>query len=243
MKFFPAVDNHDVSRFLNLTGAKLTSYKNALAVVLLTRGIPIIYYGTEQAFSGGSVGIPQVYEGYTGQREVMWPHYDTGAPLYAYISRIITARKIFGIAGKSLDQQERWADSSLYAFSRGKTLIAVTNTMNASAFLPSLSNPFPAKSRACDFMSERTPQSNRCVESTSNGEFNLNLTNGNFAFFVPAQVLNVQLNLSSPAYGASLLLCLSFSFMSIMPFEPQMPPPSMRLCLLLLQVASAVEMV
>jgi alpha-amylase len=195
-----------------MTGAKVTSYKNALAVVLLTRGIPIIYYGTEQAFSGGSVGILPAYEGYTGQREVMWPHYDTNAPLYTYISRIVTARKLFGIAGLALDQQERWTDTALYVFSRGKTLIAVTNALSANAILPSLSNPFAANSRACDFMSDRMPNFNPCVESGSDGSFNVSLTNGNFALYVPAQVLNVQLSLSSPVYGTFSFAMFFFQF-------------------------------
>jgi alpha-amylase len=205
------VDNHDVSRFLNMSGATLTSYKNALAIVLLTRGIPIIYYGSEQAFSGGMNGLPSIYEGYTGQREVMWPHYDTSATLYTYISRVVSARKLFEIAGTALDQKERWSGDTLYAFSRGGTLIAVTNALSSQAILSSSSNPFPANSRACDFMSDRTLNPDPCITSKPDGSFNLTLTNGNFAFYVPARVLNAQLSLSSPFYGLFFSL-LSFIF-------------------------------
>ena len=200
-----------------MTGAKMTSYKNALAIVLLTRGIPIIYYGSEQAFSGGSVGIAADYEGYTGQREVMWPLYDTNAPLYSFLSRVIAARKLFGLAGRSLQQTEVWKDTSIYAFTRGPTLVAVTNTVASSqAILPPSSNPFPANSRACDFMSDRTTSTSNCVQSKTDGSFNLALTNGNFAFFVPARALNVQLNLSSAIYGSFpfihlLSMCVDFS--------------------------------
>jgi alpha-amylase len=207
-----------------MTGAQIFSYKNALAVVLLTRGIPIIYYGTEQAFSGGDVGIRPEYRGYTGQREVMWPHYDTSAPLYSYISRLVSARKIFGIAGLALDQKERWSDTMLYAFSRGATLVAVTNVLSASAVLPLSSNPFPANTRACNFMADRVLNPYPCVDSKSDGSFNLTLTNGNFALYVPARVLNVQLNLSSPVYGAPLFHFFLLVFVLVMLFENQMLP-------------------
>jgi alpha-amylase len=224
------IDNHDNSRFLNMSGATVTLYKNALAVVLLSRGIPIIYYGSEQGFSGGV--IPNgVFAGYTGQREIMWPHYDTGAPLYAVITRLVAARKLFGIAGPALDQKECWKSTSLYAFSRGGTLIAVTNTMDAQATLSSSSNPFPANSRACDFMSDRTQNPNPCVQSESNGNFKLMLTNGNFALYVPARALNTQLSLSSAVYGAPRFCCRLFHLSSTKTschscsFAFQMPRP------------------
>lgn len=211
-----------------MTGARMTSYKNALAIVLLTRGIPIIYYGTEQAFSGGSVGIASVYDGYTGQREIMWPHYDTSSPLYIYLSRLIAARKLFGLAGRTLDQKEVWKDASLYAFTRGSTLIAVTNTISSSqATLPSSSNPFPANCRVCDFMTDRTQNFNHCIQSNSDGSFDLKLTNGNFAFFVPARVLNVQLNLSSINYGALQAHFFSFIIWCSLSLC-QMPQPSLQ---------------
>jgi len=197
------IDNHDNSRFLNISGATVTLYKNALAVVLLSRGIPIIYYGTEQGFSGGDNGILSAFSGYCGQREVMWPHYDTSAPLYAFITRVVAARKLFGIAGPALDQRECWADTNVYAFARGGTLIAVTNTMSAQLNLPSSSNPFPANSRACDFMSDRAQNPNPCVESQPNGGFDLTLTGGKFALYVPARALNAQLSLSSATPGAA----------------------------------------
>ena len=41
------VDNHDNNRFLNLYNGAQTRYKSALAFVLMERGIPIVYYGSE----------------------------------------------------------------------------------------------------------------------------------------------------------------------------------------------------
>ncbi|MDR0505338.1 MAG: glycoside hydrolase family 13 protein [Dysgonamonadaceae bacterium] len=41
------LDNHDTSRFFKKDEADLERYKQALALILTTRGIPQIYYGTE----------------------------------------------------------------------------------------------------------------------------------------------------------------------------------------------------
>ena len=44
------IDNHDNARFLNGQGDK-NLYQNALTYVVMAQGIPIIYYGSEQAFA------------------------------------------------------------------------------------------------------------------------------------------------------------------------------------------------
>jgi len=80
------VDNHDVDRFL-ATGDE-ASLKQALLAIMTLPGIPSIYYGTEQ--------------GFTGQRDAMFAggfkaqgrdHFDTQAPLYRYLQRTIALRR------------------------------------------------------------------------------------------------------------------------------------------------------
>jgi glycosidase len=46
------LDNHDVSRFLKAEETDLDRYKQALAFLLTTRGIPQMYYGTEILMTG-----------------------------------------------------------------------------------------------------------------------------------------------------------------------------------------------
>jgi len=46
------LDNHDTSRFLKAEETELSRYKQALAFLLTTRGIPQIYYGTEILMTG-----------------------------------------------------------------------------------------------------------------------------------------------------------------------------------------------
>jgi len=46
------LDNHDTSRFLKADETDLSRYKQALAFLLTTRGIPELYYGTEILMTG-----------------------------------------------------------------------------------------------------------------------------------------------------------------------------------------------
>lgn len=47
------LNNHDNARFLHNTNNR-RNFQNALIFTLLTDGIPIVYYGDEQYFSGGN---------------------------------------------------------------------------------------------------------------------------------------------------------------------------------------------
>jgi glycosidase len=60
------MDNHDVARFLFSAGYDKDVLRNALVLLMTEEGIPCLYYGTEQDFSGGND---------PANREVLW---DTG---------------------------------------------------------------------------------------------------------------------------------------------------------------------
>lgn len=47
------MDNHDIERGMLLAKGNLDKYKIALNLVLFSRGIPVIFYGTEIGFEGG----------------------------------------------------------------------------------------------------------------------------------------------------------------------------------------------
>ena len=46
------LDNHDLGRFSTVEDKDLNKYKQGVAFILTTRGIPQIYYGTELLFTG-----------------------------------------------------------------------------------------------------------------------------------------------------------------------------------------------
>ena len=76
-------ENQDQPRLANYTD-DVSLLKNAVTFALLTDGIPIIYYGAEQQFSGQKD---------PGNREALWlSGYNTSMPLYPHIAAINAAR-------------------------------------------------------------------------------------------------------------------------------------------------------
>lgn len=63
------VDNHDNARFLN-GNSNTQRFKNALVFSVTSRGVPIVYYGSEQNYAGGSD---------PGNREPLWTDMDAGS--------------------------------------------------------------------------------------------------------------------------------------------------------------------
>ena len=105
------VDNHDQPRFLcDANGAtpeaKVAQLRLALAFAFTTRGLPMLYYGTEQGF--GSC---------TDNRQNMFDRADPTAPLYSYIARLNEIRAA-SAALRTGVQRERWQDGTAYAFER-----------------------------------------------------------------------------------------------------------------------------
>lgn len=77
------LENHDNPRFPSLT-SDMSLVKTAIAFTMLMDGIPIIYEGQEQHYSGG--GVPN-------NREAVWlSGYDTSAELYLWITGLNAIR-------------------------------------------------------------------------------------------------------------------------------------------------------
>jgi alpha-amylase len=73
------VDNHDNARFLHNHGGKNNQLKAATIFSLTGRGIPFVYYGTEQYYSGGND---------PANRESMWQVMNTGSDFYQIIAKV-----------------------------------------------------------------------------------------------------------------------------------------------------------
>ncbi|KAL2751872.1 glycoside hydrolase family 13 protein [Sodiomyces alcalophilus JCM 7366] len=116
------LDNHDNARWLH-EKKDVSLLKNALAYVILSRGIPIVYYGTEQGYAGAK--DPE-------NREDLWRSgYDRNADLYRAIARLSSAKKAAG--GLAADDQVSLAVADgVYAWSRaGGKLVVVTTNMGS----------------------------------------------------------------------------------------------------------------
>jgi alpha-amylase len=163
------VDNHDNPRFLN-GQQDVQQYKNALAYVVLSSGIPIIYYGSEQGFSGGND---------PACREALWESgFNTNADLYKFITNLVTVRKDQKVWEST--QVERYASDNFYAFTRGQTLVALTNKGSGGSVSETISySPYSPGTKICDALTGTVD----CI--TVNGEFQISLSNGQPKVYVP----------------------------------------------------------
>ncbi len=102
------LDNHDNARFLNQK-KDVSLFKNALTYVMLARGIPIVYYGSEQAYAGG--GDP-------GNREDLWRSgFKTDSDMYKFLQALGGVRKSHGGLPDN-DHVHLFVESDAYAWSR-----------------------------------------------------------------------------------------------------------------------------
>lgn len=80
------IDNHDVARFL-FDLPDVERLRNALMLLFTQDGIPCLYYGTEQGFSGGND---------PGNREPLWwSGFDRQSPLFVLISQLTRMRAAY----------------------------------------------------------------------------------------------------------------------------------------------------
>ena len=164
------VDNHDNARFLYGNGNQ-AGFKSALIFGLFTEGIPMVYYGSEQAFGGGD--DPK-------NREQLWTNMNTNHEIYKMIKVANKVRKDHQVWKQPAI--ERWIDDNFYAFSRGDVLIALTNTggsvSRAVTYLP-----FKEGETVCNIF-------NRADCTTVNqGRLNINLDNYQVKVYVKGSFL------------------------------------------------------
>jgi alpha-amylase len=118
------VDNHDQPRFL--CGAGDAELRLALAFALTVRGIPIIYYGTEQGLRSCA----------TNREDLTVV--DPSAPLARFITQLNAIRAATP-ALRTGTQHERWQDDTAYAFEReagASTAVVGVNTSGTDRTLP-----------------------------------------------------------------------------------------------------------
>ena len=128
------IDNHDVPRWLYSFEGNLERFRNAIAFLLTTDGVPCIYYGTEQDFAGG----PD-----PSNREDMWhSNFGTDGTTFKYMQRLIEIRKaepalrrgelsFLMTSTASTDSPSTEANAGIIAFARtyeNEKVIVVLNT-------------------------------------------------------------------------------------------------------------------
>ncbi|KAF4120865.1 alpha-amylase [Geosmithia morbida] len=116
------LDNHDNNRWLNQK-SDTSLFQNALAFVILARGIPIIYYGSEQGYDGGSD---------PANREDLWRSgFNTDTNLYKAIATLSEVRAEAGGLPNN-DHVHLSVDDTSYAWCRNNCDVVVMTVNSGS---------------------------------------------------------------------------------------------------------------
>ena len=140
------LDNHDVARFLFWIrdlpiDEQRALLHNALLFLNTAQGIPCIYYGTEQEYSGGND---------PANRERLWDSgFDTQNPTFVFLKRVLAIRRAYPSLRKgdirvaySTDHTGNETDAGIFAFERfggdagGSYALMIFNTHQAHPSSP-----------------------------------------------------------------------------------------------------------
>ncbi|KAK2597352.1 hypothetical protein QQS21_006049 [Conoideocrella luteorostrata] len=113
------LDNHDNARFLNQNN-DASLLKNALTYVILARGVPIVYYGTEQGYAGGDD---------PGNREDLWrSSFNANSDIYQFLAKVSGVRRAAGGLPAN-DHTHLLVEATGYAWGRanGKVIALTSN--------------------------------------------------------------------------------------------------------------------
>ncbi|HTL39867.1 MAG TPA: alpha-amylase family glycosyl hydrolase [Pseudolysinimonas sp.] len=109
------IDNHDRARFLTWADDNYQRLRSALSFMMSTRGIPVIYYGTEQADNGNGNASEVPIANKDNRKDMT--SFDETATIYKHIQRLTALRAAYP-ALQIGTQREMWSDTNVYGFSR-----------------------------------------------------------------------------------------------------------------------------
>ncbi|HEY3762894.1 MAG TPA: alpha-amylase family glycosyl hydrolase [Verrucomicrobiae bacterium] len=124
------LDNHDQPRFLSLPGATTDRLKVALVFLYTSRGIPSLYYGTEQGFNGAKDPWDRE-DMFAGQFEwgpSLGDNFNMTHPLYQLVARLNNFRRLY-------PELQTGAQTNLWSDAHGPGLCAYTRTLNGQQAL------------------------------------------------------------------------------------------------------------
>ncbi|CAK9087850.1 unnamed protein product [Durusdinium trenchii] len=156
-------DNHDeFARIGYYCDADSYRIKNALALMMFARGIPIVYYGTEQGLDGHQANVLEKDamrkqgvedKGQAFVRESLWQtRYNTSTWQYQYIKMLNEKRKELGLAKGDIDAELVSASNNHLIFIRnhpqGEIWVFINNNQNWTGQSPFLYCPAPSEHEA-----------------------------------------------------------------------------------------------
>ena len=162
MQLVTFLDNHDNPRFLSTSEANGNTSLLELALVFLytSRGIPCLYYGTEQGFDGTTdpndredLFAGEFKDGPSGavlQLSSPGPdNFNMTHPLFQWVAQLNNFRRLYPALtlGSYLNRASNASGPGLFAYSRilnSQEILVVLNTASSSQTMPAATLTYPA---------------------------------------------------------------------------------------------------
>ncbi|MEY2429441.1 MAG: hypothetical protein QOJ40_2326, partial [Verrucomicrobiota bacterium] len=152
MRLVTFLDNHDQPRFLNASGATVAGLNVALAFLYTARGVPCLYYGTEQAFNGATDPNDRedMFDGQFEQGPSLGDNFNMTHPQFLMTAKLNNFRRLYAPL-RTGSHSNKWNNPSgpgLFAYARrlpgNQEVFVVFNTATSSQTLPSRTTTFSA---------------------------------------------------------------------------------------------------
>lgn len=147
------LDNHDQPRFLNSANAnnKPDRLRLALTFLLTARGVPCLYYGTEQGFNGGADpgNREDMFAGGFEQGPSAGDNFNPVHPLFQFVARLNNLRRLYPALTLG-SQAPLWNNPDgpgLFAYARrlgAQEVFVALNTADLAQRLPERPSRYPA---------------------------------------------------------------------------------------------------
>jgi glycosidase len=155
------LDNHDQPRFLSIPGATIDRLRVGLVFLYTTRGIPALYYGTEQAFNGRKDPWDRedMFAGKFEWGPSRGDNFNMTHTLYQLVARLNNFRRLYPALQIGV-QSNLWSTAAgpgLFAFTRRldtQAILVVLNTATNSQLLPAGLVGYPAGTKLVNLLDE-----------------------------------------------------------------------------------------
>jgi glycosidase len=133
------LDNHDQPRFLSASGSSAARLEVALAFLYTSRGIPSLYYGTEQDFNGGADPWDRE-DMFAGQFEggpSLGDNFNMTGSRFKLVAKLNNLRRLFPAlrTGTHNNLWSNWSAPGLFAYARRlgtEEVYVILNTATSS---------------------------------------------------------------------------------------------------------------
>jgi len=144
------LDNHDNPRFLSISGATTNRLAVALEFLYTSRGVPSLYYGTEQAFNGTTDPNDRedMFAGQFEQGPSLGDNFNETHPLFQLVAKLNNFRRLYPALCTGA-HSNRWNNPSgpgLFAYSRvlsNEEVFVVLNTATSTQTLTNRTTLYP----------------------------------------------------------------------------------------------------